>query len=166
MKLIVKIKDDLYYVTHSNNTTRWFQDPNMTIRHRLNGPAVICSDGTKLWYRLNCLHREDGPAIETKNGHKGYFYNGERFASEKEYTSVMNFIKYNSLPGAFKSGPKMRDSRYPSEDRFPTLKVTASGGISSLDDLRKLKALGLHGAIIGKALYDGTVDLRELKALL
>lgn len=49
------------------------------------------------------------------------------------------------------------------KDRFPTLKVTASGGISSLDDLRKLKALGMHGAIIGKALYEHKIELIDLK---
>lgn len=42
--------------------------------------------------------------------------------------------------------------------------LIASGGISSLDDLKQLKSLearGLTGAIIGKALYEGSVDLRE-----
>ncbi len=48
-------------------------------------------------------------------------------------------------------------------ERFPTLKVTASGGISSLDDLRKLKAIGVHGAIIGKALYEHKIELADLK---
>lgn len=35
----------------------------------------------------------------------------------------------------------------------------ASGGVSSLDDLRSLAALGIEGAIVGKALYTGDVDL-------
>lgn len=48
-------------------------------------------------------------------------------------------------------------------DRFPTLNVIASGGISSLDDLRKLHALGLHGAIIGKALYEHRLELTDLR---
>jgi len=41
-------------------------------------------------------------------------------------------------------------------------RLIASGGISSLDDLKKLKALeprGVIGAIIGKALYEGAIDL-------
>lgn len=42
-----------------------------------------------------------------------------------------------------------------------TLKLVASGGVSSMDDLRYLKAQGLWGAIIGKAYYTGAVDLRE-----
>jgi phosphoribosylformimino-5-aminoimidazole carboxamide ribotide isomerase len=39
--------------------------------------------------------------------------------------------------------------------------VIASGGISSLDHLQKLKEIGVEGAIIGRALYTGDVDLQE-----
>ncbi len=42
--------------------------------------------------------------------------------------------------------------------------VIASGGVSSLDDLRQLKALepqGVTGVIIGKALYEGAIDLKD-----
>ncbi len=38
--------------------------------------------------------------------------------------------------------------------------IVASGGVSSLDDVRALRALGLYGAILGKALYEGGLDLR------
>ena len=41
------------------------------------------------------------------------------------------------------------------------LNVIASGGVSALDDVKRLRSLGLHGAIIGKAYYTGAVDLRE-----
>ena len=43
-------------------------------------------------------------------------------------------------------------------DQFP-LELIASGGVSGLEDLRQLKALGLYGAILGKALYTGALDL-------
>jgi phosphoribosylformimino-5-aminoimidazole carboxamide ribotide isomerase len=39
--------------------------------------------------------------------------------------------------------------------------VIASGGVSKLEHLRRLKELGVEGAIIGKALYTGDIDLRE-----
>jgi len=39
--------------------------------------------------------------------------------------------------------------------------VIVAGGISRLEHLRTLKALGVKGAIIGKALYTGDIDLRE-----
>ena len=39
--------------------------------------------------------------------------------------------------------------------------VIASGGVASLEDVRKLMAIKVAGAIIGKALYSGAVDLKE-----
>lgn len=41
------------------------------------------------------------------------------------------------------------------------MNITASGGVSSIEDVRKLKEQGLYGAIIGKAYYEGAIDLRE-----
>ncbi|MBP5211219.1 MAG: 1-(5-phosphoribosyl)-5-((5-phosphoribosylamino)methylideneamino)imidazole-4-carboxamide isomerase, partial [Pyramidobacter sp.] len=41
------------------------------------------------------------------------------------------------------------------------LNVIASGGVSSLDDITRLKALGLHGAIVGKAYYTKAISLKE-----
>jgi len=48
-------------------------------------------------------------------------------------------------------------------ERFP-LQIVASGGVSTLDDVRALAALNLYGAIIGKAYYTGAIDLREAVA--
>ena len=39
--------------------------------------------------------------------------------------------------------------------------ITASGGVSSTDDIRSLSAGGLYGAILGKALYTGKVSMKE-----
>lgn len=39
--------------------------------------------------------------------------------------------------------------------------IIASGGVSTLEDIRALKALGLHGAILGKAYYTGAIRLSE-----
>ncbi len=52
--------------------------------------------------------------------------------------------------------------------RAVSIPVIASGGVSSMDDLRALKASGapLDGAISGRALYEGKLDLAEAVALL
>jgi len=42
-----------------------------------------------------------------------------------------------------------------------SLNLTASGGVSSLEDVKKLREMDLYGAIIGKAYYTGAIDLRE-----
>ena len=41
------------------------------------------------------------------------------------------------------------------------VRITASGGISTLEDIRALREMGLYGAILGKAWYSGAVDLKE-----
>lgn len=48
---------------------------------------------------------------------------------------------------------------------FPSLKLIASGGISTIDDLMKLKETGVFGAIVGKAIYEGKIRLEELQRL-
>ena len=47
-----------------------------------------------------------------------------------------------------------------------SMNVIASGGVSSLDDVKALNEMGLYGAIIGKAYYTGAIDLKEAIALL
>lgn len=45
-------------------------------------------------------------------------------------------------------------------ERF-NINITASGGVSTLDDVKCLAELNLYGAIIGKAYYTGAIDLKE-----
>ena len=47
-------------------------------------------------------------------------------------------------------------------DRFPDLHFIASGGIRSLDDIYRLEELGCRGAIVGKAIYEGFITLKDL----
>ncbi len=49
--------------------------------------------------------------------------------------------------------------------RYPDLHIIASGGISSLKDLEELNYLKIHGAIVGKAIYENKIKLSELKKL-
>ena len=41
------------------------------------------------------------------------------------------------------------------------IQLIASGGVSSIDDVKALREMNLHGAIIGKAYYTGTINLKE-----
>ena len=47
----------------------------------------------------------------------------------------------------------------PFEGMHSSSSLIASGGVSSIDDLRSIAALGIEGAIVGKAIYTGDVDL-------
>ncbi len=48
--------------------------------------------------------------------------------------------------------------------RFPALQIQASGGVSSLDDLRALQQTGAAGAIVGRALYENKFTLQQALA--
>jgi phosphoribosylformimino-5-aminoimidazole carboxamide ribotide isomerase len=50
--------------------------------------------------------------------------------------------------------------------RFPAIAWQASGGIRSVDDLRRLDAMGLAAAISGKALLEGRISMEELQPFL
>ena len=50
-------------------------------RHRLDGPAVECADGTKEWYVEDKLHRMDGPSVEKADG-KEWYVEGKRHRSD------------------------------------------------------------------------------------
>lgn len=49
--------------------------------------------------------------------------------------------------------------------QFPDMKLVASGGVNSVEDLKELAKSGLEGAIVGKAIYEGRISLEELSNL-
>lgn len=48
-------------------------------------------------------------------------------------------------------------------DRFTELKIIASGGVSDMADLERLAEIGCYGAIVGKAIYEGRIQLEDLQ---
>lgn len=48
-------------------------------------------------------------------------------------------------------------------NRFPGIKLIASGGVAGLADLDQLKSLPVDGVIIGKAIYENRISLKELR---
>jgi phosphoribosylformimino-5-aminoimidazole carboxamide ribotide isomerase len=51
-------------------------------------------------------------------------------------------------------------------DKFPELKVLASGGVRGIDDIKKLNDMGVFAVIFGKAYYEGILKLEELEQFL
>ena len=45
---------------------------------------------------------------------------------------------------------------------YPQLHLIASGGVSSIDDIRALDRAGIPAVVFGKAIYEGRIDLKEL----
>ena len=60
--------------------------------HRDNGPAVEYKNGDKYWCKEGEYHRVDGPAIELNNGIKYWFYEGKSIlcSSKEEFERIIN----------------------------------------------------------------------------
>jgi phosphoribosylformimino-5-aminoimidazole carboxamide ribotide isomerase len=58
------------------------------------------------------------------------------------------------------SGPNF--NMYQELQSSVSLEIIASGGITTMEDVKRLKEMGLYGAIIGKALYNGNLELEEV----
>ena len=83
----------------------------------------------------------------------------EEFLEKMQAIGVKNVICTDiSRDGAMR-GTNL--ALYRELSRKYSLDITASGGVSSLEDVRQLRQMDLYGAIIGKAYYTGAIDLAE-----
>lgn len=81
------------------------------------------------------------------------------FCKELEAIGVTTVIYTDIAKDGMMQGPNIEETAKLVE--ATQLDIIASGGVSSMEDLERLEAIGVHGAIIGKALYIGAIDLRE-----
>lgn len=81
------------------------------------------------------------------------------FAKQMESTGV-NYIIFTDIEtDGMLSGPSF--ARLEALQKAVSCSITASGGVSSNEDLRQLRDRGLYAAIMGKAWYAGAVDLAQ-----
>ena len=83
----------------------------------------------------------------------------DAFLSDMEALGVRTVIctdisKDGAMKGTNRALYKRLSERY-------KIDIVASGGVSTLDDVRALREMDLYGAIIGKAYYTGDIDLRD-----
>ena len=78
-------------------------------------------------------------------------------AAELHAVGVQRFIYTDIARDGALQGPNLNALR--EMQKAVPCSLIVSGGISSLEDLRLLAALGIEGTIVGKALYTGDVDL-------
>src|SRR3972149_2994041 len=57
-------------ITHEKEKNGWIKTLYRKVKHRLDGPAVECADGTKTWWINGKRHRADGPAVGYADGQK------------------------------------------------------------------------------------------------
>lgn len=82
------------------------------------------------------------------------------FCREIKKMGITEVIYTDILKDGMMSGPNIETTG--ELIKKTRMKVIASGGVSSLHDLENLKKIGATGAIIGKSLYNGTLDLKQV----
>lgn len=88
-----------------------------------------------------------------------------RFIADYLAAGASTFICTDVSKDGLLQGPSLATYRKLVVD-FPAARFVASGGVTTLADLELLAEAGMHGAIIGKALYEGTIALSDLRAFL
>ncbi len=104
--------------------------------------------------------------IDAKDGRvaiSGWEYvsdaNAVEFAKQMENIGVRNIIYTDIETDGMLKGTNLAAMR--EMVNSVNMNVVASGGIATLNDIDSLKKVGVEGAIIGKALYTGDIDLRQ-----
>lgn len=86
-------------------------------------------------------------------------YNAVSLALEMKKVGVKTIVYTDIAKDGMLQGPNIHYTAEMVEETG--LNIIASGGISSLKDLEKLKEINVYGAIIGKALYENKIDLKK-----
>ena len=85
-----------------------------------------------------------------------------QFIGELELLGVKNVVYTDIARDGMLTGPNFEQLE--EICKLTKVNIIASGGVSNIEDIKKLKeieSLGIIGAITGKAIYEGTLDLKE-----
>lgn len=79
------------------------------------------------------------------------------FAKQMETLGVQTIVYTDIATDGMLSGPSY--DQLAALQKAVSCRIVASGGVTTLDDIKRLRDMGLYAAIIGKAYYAGTLDL-------
>ena len=104
---------------------------------------------------IDCL----GGRVRTAGWERDSGLSGLDLARQMEEKGVKTLIFTDISTDGMLSGPSF--DQLAALQRAVTCDIVASGGVTTLDDVKRLRDMGLYGAIVGKACYAGTIDLAE-----
>lgn len=85
----------------------------------------------------------------------------QSFISSYVYRGVRRVISTDISRDGMMNGPAI-DLYSDMMEQFPELHITASGGVSCLNDINRLEQAGVPSVIVGKAIYEGRITLNDL----
>jgi len=138
---------------------------NAGVNRIILGTAAV-NDETFLKEAVNTYGDKIAVGVDIKDGYvaiKGWTeksaFTGMEFCKKMQDLGVKTIICTDiSKDGAMKGTNR---ELYKKLSEELSINIVASGGVSSIDDIKALASMNLYGAIIGKAYYTGAIDLRE-----
>ena len=129
------------------------------------GTAAV-TDETFLCEAVEAFGEKIAVGADVKDGYiaiKGWLeksqYSLEQFMDKMQSIGVKTIICTDISKDGAMRGTNL--ALYSELSKKYCLDIVASGGVSSIDDVKSLTEMGLYGAIIGKAYYTGAVDIGE-----
>jgi phosphoribosylformimino-5-aminoimidazole carboxamide ribotide isomerase len=129
------------------------------------GTAAI-NDRDFLKHAVNTYGEKIAVSIDARNGYvatNGWTetsgIKAVELVKELEAAGVKTIIYTDILKDGMLKGPNFKELH--TINGAVSIDVIASGGVTTKEDIQQLKKQNLYGAIIGKALYDGTLSLEE-----
>ncbi|MCC8119205.1 MAG: 1-(5-phosphoribosyl)-5-[(5-phosphoribosylamino)methylideneamino]imidazole-4-carboxamide isomerase [Bacteroidales bacterium] len=80
----------------------------------------------------------------------------------KRFSNIKNSIVTDIARDGMLCGPSV-DFYTDLQSRYPEIEFTVSGGISNLDDIKRLNEAALRSVIVGKAIYEGRITFKDLE---
>lgn len=118
-------------------------------------------------HAVNIFKEKVAVSIDARNGYvatEGWRKTSNVLAvdlvKQLESIGVQTIIYTDILKDGMLQGPNFTEIK--AIQKATSIRVIASGGISNVEDVIKLKEMDVYGAIIGKALYDNSLNLEEL----
>ena len=111
--------------------------------------------GGKVAVGIDCL----GGRVRTAGWEEDSGLDCLTFARRMEEKGVSTLIFTDIATDGMLSGPSF--DQLAALQKTVSCNIVASGGVTTLDDVKRLRDMGLYGAIIGKAYYAGTLDLAQ-----
>jgi len=174
LPIIKKIISDLGLSVQTGGGVRSADDIHLLLDAGLNG--IICSSMAvkKPDEWLTAVQKHPGKMIlgldlkDGKMAYGGWLETSdtpiEEFLNPMIEAGLQTVLSTDIARDGMLSGPNVE--MYANlQKRFPQLNWIASGGVSSINDLQKLKEHQLHGVVVGKAYYEGRIRLDEMAGL-
>lgn len=111
--------------------------------------------GERVAVGIDCL---DG-RVRTAGWEEDSGLGGLEFARRMEAIGVKTIIFTDIATDGMLAGPSF--DQLAALQAAVSCRIVASGGVTTLEDVKRLRDMGLYGAIIGKAYYAGTIDLAQ-----